>query len=273
LNNQGLNNNLTVSNNPSSELSLTNSVYFRHEGNKHDEIDVHVAHEENEETHEPNEDKQDFRYNYHIAKLTFGLILMDFRDAVKEGDGDRLFDIYKVALLLYKTHGHYKYAYAILLHLVKCISLLPKQQALSCKWNRFYNGSGGKGTNISLDYKKELQHSGLKSMWRQLGPNLNEASAERIAGTLETVDLIYESIDRDCIKVEKHGHRTSSKDEDAVKQIVDDLITCQAFKKVNGRDSYPSFPEFKRSLMHGLDYRDLHNWMQEHITLWGSIYQ
>ena len=217
MNNQGLNNNLTVSNNPSSELSLTNSVYFRLEGNKHGEIDVHVAHEENEETHEPNEDKQDFRYNYHIAKLTFGLILMDFRDVVKEGDGDRLFDIYKVALLLYKTHGHYKYAYVILLHLVKCISQLPKQQVLSCKWNRFYNGSGGKGTNISLDYKKELQHSGLKSMGRQLGPNLNEASAERIAGTLETVDLIYESIDKDCIKVEKHGHRTSSKDEDALK--------------------------------------------------------
>ena len=94
---------------------------------------------------------------------------MDFRDAVREGDGDRLFDIYKVALL---THGHCKYAYTILLHVVKCTSILPKQQALSCKWNRFYNEIGGKGTNISLDYKKELQHSGLKSMWRQLGPNL-----------------------------------------------------------------------------------------------------
>lgn len=248
-----------------------NLFYYRHEGNKHGEIDL--AYEENDETPKPDEVKQDHRYNYHIAKLTFGLILMDFRDAVREGDGDRLFDIYKVALLLYKTHGHYKYAYAILLHLVKCTAILPKQQALSCKWNRFYNGIGGKGTNISLDYKKELQHSGLKSMWRQLGPNLNESSAERIAGTLETVDLIYESIDRDCFKEEKHGHRTSSKDQDAVKQIVDDLISCQAFKKINGREGYSSFPEFNRSLMHGLDYRDLHNWMQEHITLWGSIYQ
>ena len=232
-----------------------------------------MAHEENEETPEPDETNQDYRYNYHIAKLTFGLILMDFSDAVKEGDGDRLFDIYKVALLLYKTHGHYKYAYVILLHLVKCISILPKQQALSCKWNKFYNGIGGNGRNISLDYKKELQHSGIKSMWRQLGPNLNEASAERTAGTLETVDLISESIDRDCVKEDKHGHRTSSKDEDAVKQMVEDLITCKAFKKIKGREGYPSFPEFNRSLMHGLDYRDLHNWMQEHIALWGSIYQ
>lgn len=81
-----------------------NLFYYRHEGNKHGEIDL--THEENDETPKPDEVKQDHRYNYHIAKLTFGLILMDFRDAVREGDGDRLFDIYKVALLLYKTHGH-----------------------------------------------------------------------------------------------------------------------------------------------------------------------
>ena len=245
------------------------SVFFRHEENKHGQ----VAYEQNEEIPKGDDNKQDYCYNYHIAKLTFGLFLMDFSDAVKEGDGDRLFNIYKVALLLFKTHGHYKYAYVILLHLVKCISILPKQQALSCKWNKFYNGTGHIGRNISLDYKKELQHSGLKAMWRQLGPNLNEASAERIAGTLETVDLIYESIDRDCVAGDKHGHRTSSKDEDAVKQIVEDLITCKAFTKIEGRKGYPSFPEFEKSLLHDLDYRDLHKWMQEHIALWGSIYQ
>ncbi|XP_068739062.1 uncharacterized protein [Montipora capricornis] len=251
------------------EVFKTKTTRNRHEENKHGQ----VAYEQNEEIPKGDDNKQDYCYNYHIAKLTFGLFLMDFSDAVKEGDGDRLFNIYKVALLLFKTHGHYKYAYVILLHLVKCISILPKQQALSCKWNKFYNGTGHIGRNVSLDYKKELQHSGLKAMWRQLGPNLNEASAERIAGTLETVDLIYESIDRDCVAGDKHGHRTSSKDEDAVKQIVEDLITCKAFMKIEGRKGYPSFPEFDKSLLHDLDYRDLHKWMQEHIALWGSIYQ
>ena len=63
-------------------------------------------------------------YNYHSAKLTFGLILLEFNDAIKEGDGDRLFDIYKMALLLYKAHGHFKYAHVVLLHLVKWKSRL-----------------------------------------------------------------------------------------------------------------------------------------------------
>ena len=238
----------------------------RHEENKHGQIPQ-------EETAEPEDANQDYRYNYHSAKLTFAMLLMEFSDPLKEGDGDKLFDVYKVALLLYKTHGHFKCAYAVLLHLVKCISILPEQQALSCKWNKFYNGSGGKGRNISLDHKKEQQHSVLKSMWRALGPNLNESNAERTAGTLETVDLIYESIKKDCIKEDKPGHRTSSKDEDAVQQIVNDLISIKAFKKISGHEGYPSFPKFNRSLLHGLDYTDLHKWMQEHIDLWVSIYQ
>lgn len=150
--------------------------------------------------------------------------------------------------------------------------IVPKQQAWSCKCHRFYNGIGVKDRNISLDYKKELQHSGLKSMWRQLGPNLNETSAERIAGTLQTIELSCESIDRDCVKDKNHGHRTSSKDRDAVKQIVNGLITYQAFKKINGCEGYSLFPEFHRSLMHELDHRHLCNWMQELTTLQGSNY-
>ena len=69
-------------------------------------------------------------------------MLLEFNDAIKEGDGARLFELYKLALLLYKTYGHYKYAYAVLLYLVKCTAILPPSQALRLKWNRFFNGSG-----------------------------------------------------------------------------------------------------------------------------------
>ncbi|CAB4011927.1 hypothetical protein AC249_AIPGENE16794, partial [Paramuricea clavata] len=62
---------------------------------------------------------EDYVYNYHRGKLAYGLILFEFNDAVKEGDGDRLFDVYKMALLLYKVGGHYKYAYVVMLYLVK----------------------------------------------------------------------------------------------------------------------------------------------------------
>ena len=159
-----------------------------------------------------NPTEQDYKYNYHSAKLTFGLILLEFNDAIKEGDGNRLFDIYKIALLLYKAHGHFKYAYVVLLHLVKCICILPEKQALSVKWNRFYNGSSRPGDNISLDLKKEQQNRVLKSMWRALGPNLDEVNADRVAGTLEAVESIFESIDQDCYIYDSTSLRTSTED-------------------------------------------------------------
>jgi hypothetical protein len=37
----------------------------------------------------------DYLYNYHAGKLKFGLILLEFNDAIAEGDGDRLHNVYK----------------------------------------------------------------------------------------------------------------------------------------------------------------------------------
>ena len=82
---------------------------------------------------------EDYIYNYHRGKLAYGLVLLEFNDAIKEGDGERIFDIYKMALLLYKVGGHYKYAYVVLLYLVKIAAVLPASSAHNLKWNRFSN--------------------------------------------------------------------------------------------------------------------------------------
>ncbi len=211
-------------------------------------------------------------YNYHSAKLTFGLILFEFQDSIKQGDAERLFNLYRLLLLLYYKHGHFKYAYAILLYLVKCVAILPKSQALSLKWNRFFNKSGKQGENIPLDLNKEQQNRVLKTMWRALGANLNEKNAERTAGTLECLEMIYESIDKDCVKTKKNKSRSSTGEEEAVNQILKDLNEKKVFKETPGR-TYTSFPQFKRSLLHDLDYRDLHRWIKEHVNLWGTIYK
>ena len=101
------------------------------------------------------ESQEDYKFSYHSAKLTFGAVMLEFNDAIKEGDGGRLFELYKLAMLWYKTHGHYKYAYAVLLYLVKCIAILPPSQALRLKWNRSFNGSGLDKTS-HLTYGKNM---------------------------------------------------------------------------------------------------------------------
>lgn len=55
-----------------------------------------------------------------------------YHDAIKEGDGDRLFDIYKIALLLYKAHGHFKYAYVVTAALSQMHLYTTRKAGSSC---------------------------------------------------------------------------------------------------------------------------------------------
>ena len=193
--------------------------------------------------------------------------------AIKEGDGARLFELYKLALLLYKTYDHYKYAYAVLLYLVKYTAILPRSQASRLKGNTFFNGSGLPGRNIPLNLQKEHDNKDIKCIWRTLSTNFGEHNAQRTAGTLESRQLVYKSVDRDCNLREQHFSRGNPKEEEAVSQIINNLLSNRVFTKTPGREGFESFPEFKRDLLYDLGYRDLHRWLREHVDLWASVYQ
>lgn len=211
-------------------------------------------------------------YNYHSAKLRFGLILFSFNDAVQEGDGQRLHDIYRLAMLLYKSGHHIKYAYVVLLYLVKIAALYTEFEAFQLKWNRFYNKYGLIGSCISLDLKKEQQNKVLKTLWRSLGPNLNQENASRVANSLQLLEELLNSVDNDCMLLERQGHRTAGMTVKPVQQIISDLIEIKAFKFTPGREGHQSFQDFPANLVE-IDYRDLHGWMTDKIELWGSIFE
>ena len=212
----------------------------------------------------------DHLYNYHNGKLRFGLILFEFNDAVQEGDGQRLHDLYKLALLLYKSGGHSKYACAVLLHLVKIEALCSEFEAFRLLWNRFYNENGQPGGNISLDLKKEQLHKVLKTMWRASGTNLNQTSASRTAP--ENLQRLLQSIENDGGLHQRKGHRSKGNNTEAVLQVVSDLMQIKAFNFIPGRGGHPSFPDFPSSIIN-LDYRDLHKWMCDKKKQWKSMYE
>lgn len=113
--------------------------------------------------------------------MRFGLLLADLNDSIREGDGKRLVNLYKIAVLLYKYHGHTKYAYTTLLFLTKVKSVLPAERAESLIANRFCNNHGKPGKNISMDLFLEHENKSVKSYTDLLGSNFKEESAQRIA--------------------------------------------------------------------------------------------
>ena len=88
----------------------------------------------------------------------------------------------------------------------------------------------------------------------------------------ESLELVMDSVDRDCNFPGRVGYRSKGKPEEAVQQIVSDLVEKDVFNYLPGREGHPSFPTFPSSLLHKLDYRDLHKWISGHLKEWQLIY-
>ena len=106
-----------------------------------------------------------------------------------------------------------------------------------------------------------------------LGPNFGEESAQRIARSSGITDEILRSVNTDCKILEKDKTRSSTDPSEAVKQIVADLLSINAFVFKPGREGYTSFPKISANLVQGLDYRDLYNWMKTRLNEWAKIYE
>ena len=87
----------------------------------------------------------DARYNYACARLNFGMLLYNFDDAIKEGDGDRILRCWKFILLIFRAYKHTKYAFAALQLFFYTSCMLSERMSHLLVWNRTVNNHGGKG--------------------------------------------------------------------------------------------------------------------------------
>ena len=107
-------------------LFCFNFISLSHEKKKHPTLEVP---DEPQEDDNSKKQPQDTIFDYHKAKLCHGLVLANFNDAIREGDGERVISLYKILLLICKSHGCTKYEYTTLMLLVKVSALLSESQA------------------------------------------------------------------------------------------------------------------------------------------------
>ena len=74
--------------------------------------------------------------------ISLGLLYLDFKDAVREGDGERVLRLYKYLMLIWKATGHKNYAIEAFTLLSQYHLLLPQNLAEQLKWSRFVNVHG-----------------------------------------------------------------------------------------------------------------------------------
>ena len=83
-------------------------------------------------------------FDYACAVLNDGLLLLDFRDAIHEGDSEKVLCCWKFLMLYFCAAGHSKYALEAFPFFAKINGVTSPRLQQQLLWSRFVNSKGGR---------------------------------------------------------------------------------------------------------------------------------
>ena len=222
-------------------------------------------------TSTPGKEKEDGVYNYSCAALSYFLLLRNFQDAVRRGDGERVLRLYKFLMLYFKACGKHKYAYHSLRLLVQVHHLLPPRVAHQLMWNRFVNLSGKPDSNFPMDLFLEYMNKVFKLDCVGFHGNLTEESVIRVSRAAQKLDQLLHSSDmQGSVKSRSGEHKRRD-----VKQDVLGLVEVQHEERIFSQDPagrhHHAFPGFQRHPLLQLDYIKLQSWMTKSMKEFAKV--
>lgn len=213
-----------------------------------------------------NDENKGTAYEYACEVLTLGLLVFDFKDAVREGDGDQMLLIWKYLLLLFKATGRKNYAIEALTLLSQYHILLPRNLAEQLKWSRFVNVHGLPGHNVSCDLHMEHLNRLVKVSIENLGANKSEKAIKRVAKAMGTLSKATKSFDSEVGISSisgKHSEKSQLRD---LKTVTQQLIECDPFK-YGTLKSLRSFPHLQRNVFKTLKEKEVKEWMVDRFSM------
>ena len=201
----------------------------------------------------------DHVYNYARVLCHYGALMLEFRDACAEGDGERVYRCWRLFLPHFKASGRSKYSLEALRLQLQVKALLSPQLAHQVQWNRFVNTRGGLGNNIQMDLHNEHIVKLVKKIIRCMGPNLTEKALQRAARSVSTLQAVCEQYDKEsAVPTITTAHSTLSLAAD-ISKIVRAVLSNDLLHIIPGR----SHSMFKK-----MRVNPLWNWDQEKTAEW-----
>ncbi|XP_057307902.1 uncharacterized protein LOC130645814 [Hydractinia symbiolongicarpus] len=212
----------------------------------------------------PPRDGDDFVENYGFCVIFLTILVLQLKDAAKEGDGNRTLINQKMLLNVFKSLGSYsKYALEMFVSIAQVECLLTPRLSEEFKWGNFVNWRGGKGKNIEDDLAQEIVNKVSKNIVQRMGPNKTISSITKITKAANGIKEILENYDKNAsIHRSSTQHSTSDAFEDENEMILD-LLELKPFHHSSGR-FHNSFPAIKRSPLRYMNVTDFHNWLKKH---------
>ena len=200
---------------------------------------------------------------YASQVLTMGLLLMEFNDAVREGDGSRILRCWRFFLLVFKATNRKNYAIEAFVLLAQYQFLLSPRLAYQLKWNRTVNVHGRPGKNISCDLHMEHLNRACKDAISNLGANVTDSGIERVGkciGELGKITHNFDEVHGIAKQSDKHTHRSDERDLNKILKQVKEV--SDVFSTNHGRQ-HSHFPKFEVNILSTIDTKKLKLWMNE----------
>jgi len=203
--------------------------------------------------------------NYASAVLNDGLLLLEVRDAIHEGDGPRLLRCWKLMMMYWRHGGHTKYALETL-HLLGAIQATATPRvAHELMWCRFVNNRGGAGNNLPVDLYMEHLNRTLKDYLSNVGANISESSIVRTSESLHALLQISTQFDHSSGIDPVTLHHTRQEYGKDLELILKELVVnSRVFDYVPGR-YHQSFKTIKPHITSHIDTNKLMRWIQNHV--------
>lgn len=209
------------------------------------------------------ENVMDFKHNYTCALMREGILDWCRHDAVREGDGDRVYLLWKHDFLYFHLNNHTNYKSLGFTVIAQQLGSIPRSIADSIKYNRFINLYGGEGHNVSLDYAMELFNGKVKPALKGRGGTLTDKTINRISQSLKSVEDIQRNVDEQIEYYSTIGrHKRVKEVKDEIGLFVRELFKEKLFQIVPNRE-HRSFPAFRKYSIKKLDGAKLRRWLKE----------
>lgn len=201
--------------------------------------------------------------DYACSVMTDGMLLLEFRDAVHEGDGERLMRCWRLMLLYFTYSGHKKYALEALSLQAAVSATANTRLAKELLTSRFVNSQGGPGKNIPTDLFMEHLNRTLKDYYPSLGANISDSTIVQIAKSLKTLMDISSNFDHTFELHPESLHHTSMSSKKDRDLILAQLTDSRVFEYIPGR-FHPTFRNIKSHISECVNVDKLVAWVRDH---------
>jgi L1 cell adhesion molecule like protein len=202
---------------------------------------------------------------YACEILSLGLLYLEFKDSIRENDGDRIFIVWQYLLLLFKAAKRTNYSVEAFTMLSQYHLILPPHLAEQLKWSRCVNTHGLPGHNISCNLHMEHLNRVAKVAIEGLGHNKSKKAIERVGKAIGTITSSLDKFDStNNVPAESGHHSTRSSYKDLLK-VVNQLVKSKVFKVRPGR-KHKSFRKIQTNYISTLSEKRLKEWMVDHYA-------